>query len=1103
MMHAPIELVGLVGRHAYDAGASYARQHRAVVRRHDTFGHVVVGTIDGSGRNVYSATVYYDLTRNGTVSGFDGHCSCPVQNDCKHCVALFITAQEQERREEAAPQVGAWRSQLEGIFPDPEARDTSPLALMVKFVAPQAWDPSGATGWRRGSEGALEVRAMRRGKRGQWIATGAAWHEITRAAVADADPAQLDALSSLVRLFQASDQYSYGTPTWLALERIASPALWPALQEIASSGVVLLEADSDQGVELATTPAHPTVAVGFLGDDGLSVMAGLDGAGDLAETMLLGRPAHGLAGRDHDGVLHLVPFDRPATREWLDLHRAGTIQVPAGERPLFERTILPRITRQPWRSTGGFAPEATPEPTLVVRVRLLFNAIGATPRASVECEWRYGKASDPYALVYTLPPDTRNTGRDAAAEADLLDRAGAAMAPLPSLLDRTARPLEEMVVSGHAVVQLVEEVLPALEAVDGVDLDLPDEALPVFRDLGEPEIAVDVVGTNRDWFDLEVRLHVAERDVPVGHVITALARGEATLFLEDGGYISLDRPELDQLRQLLEEGRALQDQRRSGLRVSRLNLSWWEELNALGLIDRQVAEWLDRLRAATTEGDPPPLPDGVTATLRPYQLAGYQWLARLRRNGLGGVLADDMGLGKTLQALAMILDWKRERDAASDSGESATASGPWVVVAPTSVVGNWATEAARFTPDLRVAVVTATTQKRGVALEAVAAGVDVVVTSYALFRLDHAEYEALEPAGLVLDEAQNVKNRTSRGFALAKSLPADVKFAITGTPMENNLNELWAMFAITAPGLLGTPQQFHELYAAPIERGNGEELGLFARLRRRIAPFLLRRTKEEVTPDLPEKQEQVLTVELAPAHRKAYDRQLARERQRVLGLVQDLDRNQVEVLSALTRLRQLAIDASLVDEANEGVPSSKLEVLIPLLREAADEGHRVLVFSQFTRYLGKIAERLREEGLTYSYLDGATTRRPEVIRGFAEGDQPVFLISLKAGGVGLNLAMADYCVLADPWWNPAAEAQAVDRAHRIGQTRSVMVYRMVSADTIEEKVMALQESKRALVAGVLGGGSESGVEGADDSAALGRGVAPGRLTADEVRELLA
>lgn len=1117
-MHQPLELLPLVGRTTFDRGMAYARAHRAVVTRHDPALHEVTGKVEGSGRNLYSVIVEYGLTRNGVIDDFSSFCSCPVQHDCKHGVALLATALEQDRlaTKRRTPTVSSWRRTLEDVFPDPAARALEPLALAFRFRAPGEENPrrkpSGYFGRYTTERGELSARAMRRGKRNNWIATGAAWIDILRGAPADAPREQIEALGALARLAQTADPYSYGTPTWLPLHTLRGRALWTALDDIAAAGVHL-HTEEGAEVELARNAARAEIAVADRAshaeeedDDArpgeVTVSAVVTRTEALRDTLLVGEPTSGVAGRDEDGRLVLVPLAHPATRAWVELHRRGTVRVPAAERELFERTILPRIAREDWVGLGGYEPAAPPAPTLVVRVRMLIHDLGSAPRATVELEWRYGGPHAPFALTYTLPADPRSTARDSAAEGELLRSAATAMSPLPVLLGNAGTPREEAVVVGHGVVTLVEEVLPALEVLDGVELDLPEEELPAYRDLGEPTIDVAVTGSQRDWFDLEVRLRLADREVPIGLVITALVRGEKTLFLEDGGYVALDRPELDRLRGLLEEGRSLQDARRAGLRVNRLNLSWWEELEALGVIDHQITAWLDRLRNATVDGPPPPLPEGLTATLRPYQRAGYEWLARLRRNGLGGVLADDMGLGKTLQALAMILDARQTpADTMPDGGTGpdggAAARGPWLVVAPTSVVPNWAAEAARFTPDLRVVAVNATEKRRGVPLSAMAEGADVIVTSYALFRLEFSDYQELAPAGLVLDEAQAVKNRQSKAFALAKTLDAGVTFAITGTPMENDLSELWAMFALTAPGLLGTPHQFHELYAAPIERGNGVELGLLERLRRRIAPFLLRRTKEEVTPELPAKQEQILSVELAPAHRRVYAQHLSRERQRVLGLVADLEHNRVEVLSALTRLRQLAIDASLVDPANADVPSSKLDVLLPLLREAAAEGHRVLVFSQFTRYLKLIAGRLEAEGLAFSYLDGTTRRRAEVIRGFAEGTQPVFLISLKAGGVGLNLAMADYCVLADPWWNPATEAQAVDRAHRIGQTRTVMVYRLVAKDTIEEKVMALQDSKRALVAGVLGT--------ADDAAPAPAGSSrsrAARLTAEDVRELL-
>jgi SNF2 family DNA or RNA helicase len=418
-----------------------------------------------------------------------------------------------------------------------------------------------------------------------------------------------------------------------------------------------------------------------------------------------------------------------------------------------------------------------------------------------------------------------------------------------------------------------------------------------------------------------------------------------------------------------------------------------------------------------------------------------------------------MGLGKTLQALSLVCHARHELGVEE----------PFLVVAPTSVIDNWATECGRFAPGLRVATVAETEARRWMSLPDLADKADLIITSYTLFRLEYEDYERISWAGLLLDEAQFVKNPRSIVHQRAKALPVRFKLALTGTPMENNLKELWALLSITASGLFPRSDRFADHYAVPIERhGDTERL---SQLRRRIRPLMLRRTKEQVESQLPDKQEQVLELELTPRHRRLYQTHLHRERQKILGLLGDLNRHQFEILRSLTLLRQAALDVSLVDERCEGVPSTKLDALMEMLGEIVADGHRVLVFSQFTRFLSAAAERARAAGIEHCYLDGRTRKREKVIATFREGKTPVFFISLKAGGFGLNLTEADYCILLDPWWNPATEAQAVDRAHRIGQTRKVMVYRMVCKDTIEEKVMALKAKKAALFANVLDAGS--------------------------------
>ena len=336
-------------------------------------------------------------------------------------------------------------------------------------------------------------------------------------------------------------------------------------------------------------------------------------------------------------------------------------------------------------------------------------------------------------------------------------------------------------------------------------------------------------------------------------------------------------------------------------------------------------------------------------------------------------------------------------------------------------------------------------------------------------RLDVDEFAGLDWAGVVFDEAQFMKNSQAKTHRAARRIAAPFRLAITGTPMENSLNDVWSLAAVTAPGLFPNAKRFRDDYVRPIESGDDPER--MAKLRRRLRPFMLRRTKDLVAADLPEKQEQVLGVELEAQHRRLYDTVLQRERKQVLGLLGDFEKNRFAIFRSLTLLRMLALDPGIVDEyADSGIGSSKLTVLLQHLTEIGTEGHRALVFSQFTSYLRAVAAELDSQGIAYECLDGSTKDRTKVIESFRAGRAPVFLISLKAGGFGLTLTEADYVFLLDPWWNPAAESQAIDRTHRIGQTRSVMVYRLVAENTIEEKVLALQQKKAELFTSLMDDG---------------------------------
>lgn len=867
---------------------------------------------------------------------------------------------------------------------------------------------------------------------------------------------------------------------------------------------------------------------------------------DRATTSLLGEPPTGLVtwrGRrapTKETRVVLAPLASPVDPPVLALlERPEPLTVPETDQRRFLLRVLPALEDR--FDAVDLDPSITlperPRPTLHLDVLHL-------PEHGLRLtwQWRYAVEDDDgttHTLRFDLGPSTRQTDagvRDPRAETQLLDRLAGRAPRLPGAAAEPRRAADDIArladVAAAAVARVgrteLADVATALFVTDELPLllDLAQEETDLvvevrgeavdYRRADDVEISVSTstLPETRDWFDLAVIVTAGQQFIPFADVFTALAKGKSYLLLVDGLHFSLDDERFHALRELIEEARAMQDTMGGTLRVNRFQAGLFDELERLGVVGGQAQAWREAVGALAggARPGPVPAPAGLGATMREYQQEGFEWLAFLHEHGLGGVLADDMGLGKTLQALALVQHVREAAEAARGSdvpaasvvqdaaglsaaagtsvvpvasgADQAWSSAPFLVVAPTSVVGNWAAEVRRFTPGLKAVTVTETLARRRTPLSEVVAGADVVVTSYALFRLGFEEYRTQTWAGLILDEAQFVKNHQSVAYQCARRLDAPFKLALTGTPLENNLMELWSIVSVVSPGLFPTPGRFQDYYAKPIEKEG--YVSRLDQLRRRIAPFMLRRTKEDVAKDLPEKQEQVVDVVLNSRHRALYDAYLQRERTKVLGLVDEFGEHRFEVFRSLTVLRQASLDVSLVDSEHEKVPSSKLEVLYEMLDDILAEGHSVLIFSQFTQFLGRVRDHLDRKDVDYSYLDGRTRRRTETIERFTSGETSVFLISLKAGGFGLNLTAADYCILLDPWWNPAAEAQAVDRAHRIGQTRNVNVYRMVSTDTIEEKVMALKASKSKLFASVLDGGAAGGAG----------------LTATDVRELL-
>lgn len=1066
-----------------DRGRAYARAHMVIRSTWDADFTVLTADVHGSGDAEYRCVVR-------VARGFESaeisstSCTCPVRLGCKHIVAAVLTSNAQVDAAAltapvpaaAEPDAPTWRMLLESSSP---SAGEVPLALGVEIRhraahgvhqwAPRPVRTATVRDVIKGSgDLLLGIRPlMRSGSTGAWIQGNASWDAVRR----PGSQFRRDHVRWFAELLSiARDSVLSGTAgEWIVLDHVESGLLWAHLRSGADLGILLVTLQKSFSVGFAESGA--VTAEVERTDDGLSVAAeiSLDGhrvdadtvrtighSGLYAVTPLGARARVTLAEAPLSPIAHALVTARTA------------LAVPTAEEDAFLREAYPILARRvPVRAVGALELPTMPMPlaTLVVTHR-------PADRIDYSFEWTY-RGYGRFGFDPT-PDAVRDEIAEQTARRDVVQlwesATGEAFSPSGAFRDVDAA-------------EFATHVVPALQS-QGIAVVVTGKPKTYQELSGAPQITVSTVeSTDADWFDLGVIVKIDGRSIPFAPLFTALSMRRTKLLLVDGSWFSLAHPALDTLRELIDEATELAEWE-TGPRISRYQTDLWEEFEDLADEAIPATTWratAEGLRQAS--GVPQtPVPDGLQAELRQYQRAGFDWLAFLWAHRMGGILADDMGLGKTVQLLTLLLH-------ARATGERR----PALVIAPTSVLSTWRDEAARFAPGLRVRIVESTRNRRESSVAQTAGDVDLVITSYTLARLDAEEYAATEWSMLILDEAQFVKNPTTKQHRAVASIPADVTFAVTGTPMENTLGDLWALLKLTAPGLFASARKFRQDYIQPIEQGKvpeNEEGGEYRqrrleRLRRRIRPLMLRRTKELVAADLPEKQEQLLHVDLSPAHRALYDTVLQRERQKVLGLLKDLDRNRFIVFRSLTMLRMLSLAPGLVDEADAKIGSRKLDVLIERVIELHAEGHRALVFSQFTSFLQLAATRLEQAGIRYAYLDGSTRKRQDVIDGFRTGDQPVFLISLKSGGFGLTLTEADYVFLLDPWWNPAAEAQAVDRTHRIGQRNPVMVYRMISTGTIEEKVVALQQRKARLFTAML-----------DDEALFAQS-----LTADDIRGL--
>jgi superfamily II DNA or RNA helicase len=747
------------------------------------------------------------------------------------------------------------------------------------------------------------------------------------------------------------------------------------------------------------------------------------------------------------------PVSELVTPAWLQrLYRSPAVVQKHVELPALLSEYIPRVSA----SLGAELPDLNSVADLVdQKPRFELKADGDIIDARVRLYVRYEDQEfdvppDEIPSPLAVLPPKNGRGRPRVVRRDV----GAEMSGVQALLNQNfevSESGEELVASGddaiafwtHGIGELPEEwdrFIPD----DLVDVTIRDESVtPQMR-----------VSSGVDWLDLDMAFTSGGSAVREEELRACLEHGRRIVKLEDGTYAPVDPEKVgDVLTRMAEiyatAGSDKLPLSQAGRVQDLLKMVENAKVSASAKTLFKKIENIDEIPSVAK-------PRTLKADLRPYQKEGFSWLVFLHEINSGGILADDMGLGKTIQTIALLLwakgKYKRKLN---------------LVVAPTSVVPNWEREINKFAPSLKTVVWQGPNRHQRVPeLEKA----DVMITSYALLRRDEEMLQELDLRYVILDEAQHIKNPMSQTARSAKKLRSERRLALTGTPIENRLSELWSIFDFVSPGLLGELKQFEERIARPIDRGDMETA---MRLRNTIKPFVMRRVKSDVAEDLPDKIEQEMIVPLSEEQAKLYKQILRQVRKSVLSEVekQGVAKSQIQILAALTRLRQVACDPRLMklpDTEFGAEDSGKLGALLEIIDEAIDGGHRTLVFSQFVTMLDFIREALDAEGVKYEYLDGSTKDRMERVDRFNDDPStPVFLISLKAGGTGLNLTGADTVIHFDPWWNPAVEDQATDRAHRIGQTKNVNVYKLIAAGTVEEKILELSQKKRELVSNVL------------------------------------
>jgi len=747
------------------------------------------------------------------------------------------------------------------------------------------------------------------------------------------------------------------------------------------------------------------------------------------------------------------PFDDGGTPEWLELAAPGhELTIPSDEvgawlEAMHHLPSFPELALPPEWTLAECAGDARPR--LSISAPEALQPWGQRKAVLLELSFAYGdvrlEAREARPWILDLA-GKRRIRRDASAEARAAVR----------LLELGARTVPTYRASGENRLELspaaVPEVVRQLLA-EGWEVEAESRA---FRSPGRASFSL---SSGLDWFELEGGIEFGDEKVPLPRLLQAMRTGKGMVELGDGSYGLLPQAWLVNNALMGDVGEVAGDRVRLS-RPQAIFVDAWLEGDALAEVvaDPPFERW--RRELARFSGiRAVDAPKGFRGELRGYQREGLGWLLFLEHFGFGGCLADDMGLGKTVQILALLAGRRARR------GRRAPGRKPSLVVVPRSLLYNWREEAARFAPRLSILELHGAERRCD---PATLSEFDLVLTTYGTLKRDIDELAATEFDYCILDEAQAIKNSNTAGARAVRRVRARHRLVATGTPVENHLGELWSLFEFLNPGLLGRLSNFRAVNGAPRK--------ILPETRERLAqalrPFLLRRTKQQVAPELPAKTEQTVLCELEGTQRRLYDELRDHYRRSLAARVarQGWAKSKIQVLEALLRLRQAACHPGLLDPLRARDESAKFEALLPRLEEIVEEGSKALIFSQFTSLLALLEQRLATRGWAYEYLDGATVDRQARVERFQSDPAcPLFLISLKAGGLGLNLTAAEYVFLLDPWWNPAVEAQAVDRAHRIGQRRPVFAYRLIAKDTVEQKILELQAEKRELADALLGG----------------------------------